>query len=81
MCGAILRKVELLNFVIAYRNLYDKFSTDFQMSFHKKNIIMPFHSKQFLLVCTVSVYNFHVSVAVDFNFISISPLKTRFISI
>ena len=34
---------------------------------------MYFHSKEFLLVCTVSVYNFHVSFFVDFNFI----LNTR----
>ena len=81
MCNAILKRVELLNSFIAYRNLYDKFPTDFQISFHKKDIIMYFHSKQFLLVCTVSIYNFHVSVAVDFNFISISPPKIRFINI
>ena len=70
MCSVILERVELLNFVIACRNLYDKFS-NFQMSFHKKNMIMSFHSKQFLLVCTISVYNFHASAAVDFNFILI----------
>ena len=34
---------------------------------------MFFHSKEFILVCTVSVYNFHVSSFVDFNFI----LNTR----
>ena len=38
-----------------------------------QNIIMFFHSKEFILVCTVSVYNFHVSSFVNFNFI----LNTR----
>ena len=37
---------------------------------------MFFHSKEFILVCTVSVYNFHVSSFVDFNFILNTPLKT-----
>ena len=34
---------------------------------------MFFHSKEFILVCFVSVYNSHVSFCVDFNFI----LNTR----
>ena len=32
MCRTILKRVELLNLVIAYSNLYDTFSTDFLMS-------------------------------------------------
>ena len=41
---------------------------------------MSIHSRQFLLVCTVTVYDFNFNVTVDFNFILISPSKPRFIS-
>ena len=62
MCSATLERVKWLNCLIAHRNLNGnlQLSPDFKMSFQ---------SKKFLLVCTVSVYNFHVSIAVDFNFI------------
>ena len=59
MYRIMLKRVELLKLVTTYRNLYDIFSRDFLVSSH---------SKDFLPVCIVSVYNFRVSVAVDFNF-------------
>ena len=80
MCRTILKRVELLNFVIAYRNLHDKFSTDFLMFFHyKKGNVLSQQSISTSFHC-LCVY-LHASVAVDLNFILISPSKTRLISI